>query len=158
MNVATVKNKFPILVIEDLLDELHGATIFSKLELRSCYHQVRMKEEDIPKTAFRNSFGHYEFLVMPFGLSNAPGTFQALMNIIFGRYVMKFILVFFDDILVFSKTLAEDVSHLQIVMDLLKEHQLKVKLSKCHFAVPQVDYLGHVINNSGVATDRSCTL
>lgn len=114
-----------------------------------------MHDKDIPKTAFITYFGHYEFLVMPFGLTNAPGTFQSLMNKIFGKYLRKFILVFFDDILIFSKSMEEHIAHLTIFMQLLQEHQLSAKLSKCVFAVPKIDYLGHNISGQGVSTDSS---
>jgi hypothetical protein len=136
-----------------VVDKLHGARYFTKIDLRSGYHQVRMFTGDIDKTAFRTHHDHYEFLVMPFGLSNAPAMFQALMNDVLHPYLRRFILVFFVDILIYSSLWAEHLQHISIFLNELRAHQLHLKRSKCSFGAPSVAYLGHVISEAGVAMD-----
>jgi hypothetical protein len=155
LNDATVKDKFPIPIVEELLDELNGAIFYTKLDLRLGYHQVRVHPDDIDKTAFRTHHGHFEFLVMPFGLSNAPSTLQALMNSVLGPFLRKFVLVFFDDILIYSNSWTEHIQHLKAVLKVLRANTLHVKRSKCSFATSTVSYLGHVISREGVAMDAS---
>jgi hypothetical protein len=133
LNKVTVKNKYHFPRIDDLFDQLRGMQIFSKIDLRSGYHQVRIKEEDINKTTFRMRYGHYEFTVVPFGLSNAPVVFMCLMNGVFINYLDKFVIVFLDDILIYSKYEEEHEKHLRMVLQVLREHQLYAKLRKCSF-------------------------
>jgi hypothetical protein len=119
LNKATIKNQYPLSRIDDLFDQMKGATVFSKIDLRSGYHQLRIKEDDVPKTAFKMRFGHYEFTVLPFGLTNAPGVFMSLMNGVFREYLDKFIQVFIDDILIYSRTMEEHDEHLRLVLQCL---------------------------------------
>ena len=150
LNALTIKDRFPIPTIDELLDELGGAQCFSKLDLLQGYHQIRMHSNDIPKTAFRTHHGRYEFKVMPFGLCNAPSSFQATMNLIFGPYLRRFIIVFFDDILIYSGSLIDHLHHLELAFQVLLDNHFVLKLSKCFFAQTQVEYLGHLVSARGV--------
>ena len=149
----TIKNKYPLPRIDDLFDQLQGAQMFSKIDLRSGYHQLKVKAEDIEKTAFRTRYGHYEFLVMPFGMTNAPAAFMDLMNRVFQSYLDDFIVVFIDDILIYSKDREEHENHLRTTLQILREKKLYAKLSKCEFWLDSVAFLGHVINKDGVSVD-----
>ncbi|KAD3640682.1 hypothetical protein E3N88_29905 [Mikania micrantha] len=153
LNKLTIKNRYPLPRIDDLFDQLQGAQYFSKIDLRSGYHQLRIQEEDIPKTAFRTRYGHYEFMVMPFGLTNAPAVFMDLMNRVCKPYLDQFVIVFIDDILIYSKNEKEHEQHLRTVLELLKEEQLYAKFSKCEFWLREVQFLGHVINSNGIHVD-----
>jgi hypothetical protein len=153
LNKATIKNQYPLPRIDDLFDQMKGATVFSKIDLRSGYHQLRIKEDDVPKTAFKTRFGHYEFTVLPFGLTNAPGVFMSLMNGVFREYLDKFVQVFIDDILIYSRTTEEHEEHLRLVLQCLREHKLYGKLSKCSFYQSRIHYLGHVISGEGIVVD-----
>lgn len=150
LKAITIKDKYHISLIDGLLDELYGAKFFSKLDLQSGYHQILMHPEDVEKIAFHNHEGHYEFLVMPFGLTNASAIFHNLMNDIFKPYLQKFILVFFDEILVYSQSWEDHLSHLHTTFELLKHHYLFVKKQKCAFDQSRVEYLGHIVSGNGV--------
>ncbi|KAA0032356.1 ty3-gypsy retrotransposon protein [Cucumis melo var. makuwa] len=153
LNKVTVKNRYPLPRIDDLFDQLQGATVFSKIDLRSGYHQLRIKDGDVPKTAFRSRYGHYEFIVMSFGLTNAPAVFMDLMNRVFREFLDTFVIVFIDDILIYSKTEAEHEEHLRIVLQTLRDNKLYAKFSKCEFWLKQVSFLGHVVSKAGVSVD-----
>ncbi|CAA7388806.1 unnamed protein product [Spirodela intermedia] len=154
LNKSTVPNRFHIPIVNELLEELHGMSIFSKLDLKSGYYQIRMKQEDIQKTAFKTHEVHYGFKVMPFGLSNALVTFQYLMNDIFRSYLQKFVLIFLDDIMVYSKTRKEHDEHLDNVFLILAANSLYVNEKKYQFKQSQLEYLGEWISVEGVSTDQ----
>ncbi|GJY12219.1 putative reverse transcriptase domain-containing protein [Tanacetum coccineum] len=153
LNKLTVKNRYPLPRIDDLFDQLQGSSVYSKIDLRSGYHQLRVREQDIPKTAFRTRYGHYEFQVMPFGLTNAPAVFMDLMNRVCKPNLDKFVIVFIDDILIYSKNKKEHEEHLKAILELLKKEELYAKFSKCEFWIPKVQFLGHVIDSQGIHLD-----
>ncbi|KAL0536373.1 hypothetical protein IC582_025320 [Cucumis melo] len=153
LNKVTVKNIYPLPRIDDLFDQLQGATVFSKIDLQSGYHQLRIKDGDVPKTAFRSRYGHYGFIVMPFGLTNAPTVFMDLMNRVFREFLDTFVIVFIDEILIYSKTEAEHEEHLRMVLQTLWDNKLYAKFSKCEFWLKQVSFLGHMVSKAGVSVD-----
>ncbi|CAA0816896.1 Uncharacterized mitochondrial protein AtMg00860, partial [Striga hermonthica] len=155
LNRLTIKNKYLLPRIDDLFDQLRGACAFSKIDLRSGYHQLKIKESDIAKIAFRTRYGHYEFVVMPFGLSNAPAVFMDLMNRIFHPYLDQFVIVFIDDILIYSKSQKEHEEHLRVVLETLRREKLYAKFSKSEFWLQRVAFLGHVITQAGIEVDLS---
>ena len=150
LNKMTVKNKYPFLKIDDLFNQLKGAIVFSKIDLRSRYHQLRIKDADVHKTAFRMRYGHYEFLVMPFGLTNTLTTFMDSMNRVFRSYVDQFVVVFKDDILVYSKDREDHDTHRRVVLETLRNEQLYEKLRKCEFWLGEVSFLGHIVLEEGI--------
>ena len=153
LNKMTMKNKYPLPGIDDLFDQLKGASVFSKIDLRSGYHQLRIKDTDAHKMMFRTRYGHYEFLVMPFGLTNAPAAFMDLMNRVFRPYVDQFFVMFINDILVYSKDQENHDAHLQVVLETLRKEMLYEKLSKCEFWLREVSFLGHIVLEEGIQVD-----
>jgi hypothetical protein len=153
LNEVTIKNKYPLPHIEDLFDKMRGAKVFSKINLRSGYHQMKIRWSDIPKTSFTTRYGLYEYTVMSFGLTNAPVYFMYLMNKVFMEYLDKFVVVFIDDILIYSKTEEEHEEHLRLVLQKLREHQLYAQFSKCDFWLKEVSFLGHIITDGGISDD-----
>jgi hypothetical protein len=150
LNEVTIKNKYPLPRIEDLFDQMKGASVFLKIDLRSRYHQLKIRESDIRKTAFRTQYGLYEYTVMSFGITNAPTYFRYLVNKVFMEYLDRFVVVFIDDILVFSKTTEEHEDHLRLVLEKLRSNQLYAKFNKCEFWLTKVAFLGHIISAGGV--------
>ncbi|GJW99663.1 putative reverse transcriptase domain-containing protein [Tanacetum coccineum] len=153
LNKLTVKNRYTLPMIDYLFDQLQGSSTYSKIDLRSGYHQLRVRDEDIPKTTFRTRYGHYEFQVMPFGLTKAPAVFMDLMNRACKPYLDKFVIVFIDDILIYSCNKEEHAYHLRIILELLKKEKLYAKFSKCDFWISIVQFLRHIINSQGIHID-----
>jgi hypothetical protein len=154
LNQVTIKNKYPLPRIDDLFNQLKEASIFCKIDLRFGY-QLKVREEDVQKTAIRTQYGHHEFIVMPFGLTNAPSVFMDLMNRVFHKYLDQFVVVFIDDILVYSTSHHEHVEHLKKILDILREKKLFAKLKKCEFWLKKVSFLGHVVLGDGIEVDPS---
>jgi hypothetical protein len=155
LNAVTIKNKYPLPRIDILFDQLAGAKVFSKIDLRSGYHQIKIRPSDVPKTAFSTRYGLYEYLVMSFGLTNAPAYFMYLMNSVFMQELDKFVVVFIDDILIYSKTPEDHTKHLHVILQRLRDHHLYAKFSKCEFCLDTVKFLGHTISGDGISIDPS---
>ena len=153
LNAVTIKNKYHLPCIDTLFDQLAGAKVFSKIDLRSGYHQIKIRPQDIPKTVFSTRYGLYEYLVISFGLTNAPAFFMYLMNSVFMLELDKFVVVFIDDILIYSKNKEEHAQHLRIVLTRLRKHKLYAKFSKCEFWLQRVEFLGHVLTPEGISVD-----
>jgi hypothetical protein len=150
LNDVTMNNKYPLSLIEDLFDQMRGASVFSKIDLRSGYHQMKIRPSDIPKTTFSTRYRLYEFMVMSFGLTNAPAYFMNLMNKVFMEYLDIFVVVFIDDILIYSKSESDHEEHLRLVLQKLRDNQLYAKFSKCEFWIDKVPFIGHIISNGGI--------
>jgi len=155
LNKITIKNKYPIPRIDEMLDQLNGAKIFSRLDLKSGYHQIRIKDDDIEKTAFRTLYGSFEFIVLPFGLTNAPPTFMRLMNSIFHKYLDDFVIIYLDDILIYSINEQEHLTHIKLVLQLLRDNHLYVNKEKCEFSVDQIEFVGHIVTANGIKADAN---
>ncbi|GJU49413.1 putative reverse transcriptase domain-containing protein, partial [Tanacetum coccineum] len=155
LNKLTVKNRYPLSRIDDLFDQLQGSRVYYKIDLRSGYHQLRVREEDISKTTFRTRYSHYKFQVMLFGLTNAPAVFMDLMNRVCKPYLDRFVIVFIDDILIYSKSRKEHERHLKLILNLLKKEELYAKFSKYEFWLSKVQFLGHVIDSEGIHVDSA---
>jgi len=153
LNKMTIKNKYLLPRMDDLMDQLHRSSMFSKIDLRSGYHQILVKADDVQKMTFRSRYGHYEYVVMPFGVTNALAVFMDYMNRIFKPFLDKFVIVFIDDILIYSRTQEEHAEHLRLVLSVLREKQLYAKLSKCEFWMDEVQFLGYVISAEGITVD-----
>jgi hypothetical protein len=155
LNAVTIKNNYPLPRIDIMFDQRAGTQVFSKIDLRSGYHQIKIRAEDIPKIAFTTRYGLFEYLAISFGLTNVLAHFMYLMNSVFMPELDKFVVVFIDDILIYSRSMAEHEEHLQIVLQRLRDHQLYAKFSKCEFWIKKVPFLGHVVSPEGIAVDSS---
>ena len=153
LNKVTIKNKYPIPMIHDMLDQFQGASHFSNIDLRSSYYQLRVKDSDISKIAFRTLYGHYEFVFMSFGITNAPAAFMDLINKVFKQYLDLFVIVFIDDILIYSRSEEERETHLRVVLPTLKDRQLFAKFTKCEFLLQFVAFLYHIVSSKGSRVD-----